>query len=186
VYRFARREDSDRHGRAGLDAVRSFRDLAALRTDTMKLLHIDSSILGEGSVSRQLTAKLVAAARARHGGVQVTYRDLVAHPVGHLTSAHLAAAQGATVDSAALRQDVKTGQSDLEAFLAADVVVVGTPMYNFGVPGVRRIGALPAGRLCSWGRVKPRQPTDPLARRRSRCQPKRPGRTVVSSLAPPR
>jgi FMN-dependent NADH-azoreductase len=100
----------------------------------MKLLHIDSSILGEGSVSRQLTAKLVAAARAKHGSVQVTYRDLVAQPVGHLTGAHLAAAQGATVDSAALQQDVKTGQSDLETFLAADVIVVGAPMYNFGVP----------------------------------------------------
>ena len=100
----------------------------------MKLLHIDSSILGEGSVSRQLTAKLVAAARAKHGGVQVTYRDLVAQPVGHLTGAHLAAAQGASVESAALQQDVKAGQNDLETFLAADVIVVGAPMYNFGVP----------------------------------------------------
>ena len=100
----------------------------------MKLLHIDSSILGEGSVTRQLTAKLVAAARTRHDGVHVTYRDLVAQPVGHLTGAHLAAAQGATVGSAALQQDVKTGQSDLETFLAADVIVVGAPMYNFAVP----------------------------------------------------
>jgi len=61
----------------------------------MKLLHIDSSILGEGSVSRQLTAQLVAAARATHDDVQLTYRDLVAQPLGHLTGAHLAAAQSA-------------------------------------------------------------------------------------------
>jgi len=100
----------------------------------MKLLHIDSSILGEGSVSRQLTAKLVSAARASYGGVQVTYRDLVAQPVDHLTSAHLAAAQGAKPESATLEHDVQVGQSDLDAFLAADVIVVGAPMYNFGIP----------------------------------------------------
>ena len=100
----------------------------------MKLLHIDSSILGEGSVSRQLTARLVAAARARHDDVQVTYRDLAAQPVGHLTGAHLAAAQGARLDSPALKQDVEAGQSDLKAFLAADVIVVGAPMYNFSIP----------------------------------------------------
>ena len=100
----------------------------------MKLLHIDSSILGEGSVSRQLTARLVSAARAMHGGAQVTYRDLVAQPVGHLTGAHLAAAQGAKPESPTLQQDVEAGQSDLDAFLAADVIVVGAPMYNFGIP----------------------------------------------------
>jgi FMN-dependent NADH-azoreductase len=100
----------------------------------MKLLHIDSSILGEGSVSRQLTARLVSAARARHGGVEVTYRDLVAQPVGHLTGAHLAAAQGAKPESPTLQQDVQAGQSDLDTFLAADVIVVGAPMYNFGIP----------------------------------------------------
>jgi FMN-dependent NADH-azoreductase len=99
----------------------------------MKLLHIDSSILGEGSVSRQLTAKLVSAARARHRDLQVTYRDLVAQPVGHLTGAHLAVAQGAKAESSALQQDVSAGLNDLEAFLAAEVVVVGAPMYNFGI-----------------------------------------------------
>src|SRR6478609_1665068 len=100
----------------------------------MKLLHIDSSILGAGSVSRQLTGKLVSAARAKHDDVAVTYRDLVAQPVGHLTGAHLAAAQGATPESPALQRDVEAGQGDLKAFLAADVIVVGAPMYNFGIP----------------------------------------------------
>ena len=101
--------------------------------DTMKLLHIDSSILGEGSVSRQLTSRLVAAARARHRDVQVTYRDLVAQPVGHLTGLHLAAAQGVKPESSALQQDVDAGAADLESFLAADVVIVGAPMYNFTI-----------------------------------------------------
>ena len=99
----------------------------------MKLLHIDSSILGEGSVSRQLTAKLVSAARSKHRDVQVTYRDLVAQPVGHLTGAHLAVAQGAKSESSALQEDVIAGLNDLETFIAADVVVVGAPMYNHGI-----------------------------------------------------
>ncbi len=105
-----------------------------MQINAMKLLHIDSSILGEGSVSRQLTAKLVSAARSRHRDVQVTYRDLVAQPVGHLTGAHLAAAQGAKAESSALQEDVGVGLNDLETFIAADVVVVGAPMYNHGIP----------------------------------------------------
>jgi FMN-dependent NADH-azoreductase len=107
--------------------------LPLLPINAMKLLHIDSSILGAGSVSRQLTAKLVSAARSKHRDLQVTYRDLVAQPVGHLTGAHLAAAQGAKPESSALQQDVSAGLNDLDAFLAADVVVLGAPMYNLSI-----------------------------------------------------
>ncbi|HWA81175.1 MAG TPA: FMN-dependent NADH-azoreductase [Acetobacteraceae bacterium] len=100
----------------------------------MNILHIDSSILGAGSVSRVLSAEIVAALRARHPAARVTYRDLGAAPVGHLSGAHLAAAQGAVPEAAALREDLAAGQAALEEFLAADIVVVGAPMYNFGVP----------------------------------------------------
>jgi FMN-dependent NADH-azoreductase len=99
----------------------------------MKLLHVDSSILGRGSVSRDLSAHVVATFRSRHPGLTVTRLDLVATPIGHLTAAHLAAAQGAPVDEA-LKSDVAIGQAALEAFLAADIVVIGAPMYNLGVP----------------------------------------------------
>lgn len=101
---------------------------------TMKLLHVDSSILGEGSVSRQLSADIVAAERRRHPGLTVTYRDLAADPVGHLSGAHLAARAGSAVDAPALLHDVSSGQAALDEFLAADIVVVGAPMYNFGIP----------------------------------------------------
>jgi FMN-dependent NADH-azoreductase len=99
----------------------------------MKLLHVDSSILGANSVSRILSAEIVAAERRRDPGLQVTYRDLGADPVGHLSSAHLAAAQGASPEAADLQRDLASGQAALEEFLAADIVVVGAPMYNFGV-----------------------------------------------------
>ncbi len=99
----------------------------------MKLLHIDSSILGQGSVSRDLSADVVATFQRRHPGLSVARLDLAATPIGHLTGAHLAAAQGAPVDDS-VKSDVALGQTALEEFLAADIVVVGVPMYNLGVP----------------------------------------------------
>ncbi|QIY43361.1 FMN-dependent NADH-azoreductase [Burkholderia cenocepacia] len=98
----------------------------------MKLLHIDSSILGQGSVSRELSAEIVARFRARDPGLTVTHLDLAATPIGHLTAGHLAAAQGAPADDA-LKADVEIGRRALEEFLAADIVVIGAPMYNFGI-----------------------------------------------------
>lgn len=100
----------------------------------MKLLHVDSSILGPGSVSRQLSAEIVAAEQRLHPGLQVVYRDLAIDPVGHLSAAHLAAAQGAAPEAADVRQDVAAGRSALDEFLSADIVVVGAPMYNFAIP----------------------------------------------------
>ncbi|MGH8201576.1 MAG: FMN-dependent NADH-azoreductase [Steroidobacteraceae bacterium] len=99
----------------------------------MKLLHVDASILGEGSVSRQLSAAIVARLREAHPDIEVTYYDLGAQPIGHLTGAHLAARQGTVADTASLRHDVARGQQALEDFLAADIVVAGAPMYNFSV-----------------------------------------------------
>lgn len=101
----------------------------------MKLLHIDSGILGDHSVSRRLSAAVVADLKARHPGLAVTYRDLVSEPIAHLTGAHLAAgpADPAQIEPG-MRKDLADGAAALEAFLAADIVVVGTPMYNFSIP----------------------------------------------------
>jgi FMN-dependent NADH-azoreductase len=100
----------------------------------MKLLHVDSSILGPGSVSRTLSAEIARAQSALHPGLEVSYRDLVAAPLGHLSGAHLAAAQGAVPADAVIERDTALGEAMLEEFLAADIVVVGAPMYNFSVP----------------------------------------------------
>ena len=99
----------------------------------MKLLHVDASILGQNSVSRQLSAAIVQRQREAHPGIEVRYTDLGAEPIGHLTGAHLAAAQGATPESPSLLEDLARGGRALEDFLAADIVVVGAPMYNFSV-----------------------------------------------------
>ena len=100
----------------------------------MKLLHIDSSVLGPHSVSRKVSAAIVDRLRQATPGLQIVYRDLSATPLSHLTGSHLAAAQGAVAPDAALQQELAAGQAVLEEFLAADIVVLGAPMYNFTIP----------------------------------------------------
>jgi FMN-dependent NADH-azoreductase len=99
----------------------------------MKLLHIDSSVLGPHSVSRQVSAAIVDRLAKSTPGLAITYRDVATAPLGHLSSSHLAAAQGAAPD-AALQPDLAAGQAVLEEFLAADIIVIGAPMYNFSIP----------------------------------------------------
>jgi FMN-dependent NADH-azoreductase len=88
----------------------------------MKLLHIDSSALGGYSVSRQLTADIVAELKRATPDANVHYHDLAAQPLPHWTPV------ADTSDPAAV-----LGIEMLEEFLAADVVVIGAPMYNFAI-----------------------------------------------------
>ncbi|MDE2155563.1 MAG: FMN-dependent NADH-azoreductase [Xanthomonadaceae bacterium] len=88
----------------------------------MKLLHIDSSALGSHSVSRQLTAGIVAELKQHAPSISVSYRDLAAEPLPHWTPV-----AGAADPAAVL------GNRMLEEFLAADTIVIGAPMYNFGI-----------------------------------------------------
>jgi FMN-dependent NADH-azoreductase len=99
----------------------------------MKLLHIDSSVLGPHSVSRQVSAAIVDRLHKADPGLDITYRDLGSTPLSHLSGSHLAAAQGATPE-ATLLSDLSAGQAALDEFLAADIVVLGAPMYNFTIP----------------------------------------------------
>jgi FMN-dependent NADH-azoreductase len=101
--------------------------------NAMKLLHIDSSVLGPHSVSRQVSAAIVDRLRKATPGLEIVYRDLATTPLAHLSGPHLAAAQGAAPD-AALQPDLAAGQAVLDEFLAADTVVLGAPMYNFTIP----------------------------------------------------
>ena len=100
----------------------------------MKLLHIDSGILGTASVSRQLSAEAVAEWRARHPNTEVVYRDLVAQPLSHLAGDQLFAA-GADPSQRSAEMNAILSESDkvLQEFLDADVVVIGAPMNNFGI-----------------------------------------------------
>jgi FMN-dependent NADH-azoreductase len=99
----------------------------------MNLLHIDASVLGDHSVSRQVSAAVVARLRAADPSLEVTYRDLAADPIPHLSGLHFAARMGAAVPTQ-IQQEHLAGEAALEEFLAADIVVIGAPMYNFTLP----------------------------------------------------
>ena len=92
----------------------------------MKLLHLDSSILGDNSASRAMSAAIVARWRREVPGLEVAHRDLAGeHALPHLDGASLAKADPAEAARSARA---------LDEFLAADVIVLGVPMYNFGIP----------------------------------------------------
>src|SRR5579863_3508772 len=99
----------------------------------MKLLHIDSSVLGPHSVSRRVSAAIVDRLRQATPRLEIIHRDLGLTPLSHLSGSHLAAAQGGAAD-AAVQEDLATDQAMLNEFLAADIVVLGAPMYNFTIP----------------------------------------------------
>ena len=101
----------------------------------MKLLHIDSGILGTASVSRQLSGNAVAEWRLQHPNTEVVYRDLVAQPLTHLAGEQLfAAAADPGQQSPEMQAILAESEKALQEFLDADIVVIGAPMYNFGVP----------------------------------------------------
>jgi FMN-dependent NADH-azoreductase len=100
----------------------------------MQLLHLDSSVLGGASVSRQLSAELVARHRALHPGIQVVSRDLAADPALHLSGAHMAAFQGAATEDATITADLVKGNAYMDELFASDILVIGAPMYNLSIP----------------------------------------------------
>ena len=100
----------------------------------MKLLRIDSSITGANSASRQLSAALVAALKAAIPGLEVIRRDLDANPIPHLDSKRLPTVRPANAPEGAVGIVDEGGSDVLDEFLAADILVIGAPMYNFGIP----------------------------------------------------
>jgi FMN-dependent NADH-azoreductase len=100
----------------------------------MKLLHIDASITGESSASRRLSAAVVAAFTRALPGLEIIRRDLDAEPIPHLDSRRLPTVRPANAPEGAAGVPDPEGAKALEEFLAADIIVIGAPMYNFAVP----------------------------------------------------
>jgi FMN-dependent NADH-azoreductase len=106
----------------------------------MKLLHIDASITAGLSASRKLSAAVAQRLRHTIPDLEVTYRDLNAQVLPHLslsnlpTSHPMAAAMAGAMDTAEVKDAMSASQAILDEFLAADIVVIGAPMYNFTVP----------------------------------------------------
>jgi FMN-dependent NADH-azoreductase len=99
------------------------------------LLHIDSSPRGERSHSRRLSREFVEAWKQTHPTDTVTYRDVGRQPVPHVDEAWIAAAYTPEEERTPELWEA-IGESDrlIDELIAADIVVVGVPMYNFSVP----------------------------------------------------
>lgn len=102
----------------------------------MKLLHVDSSPLGDASVSRLLTASIVEAWRKAVPGLEVAVRDVAADAPDHLTGELMQVVKFRDLEGLndRQRQELALTDSLVDEFLAADVVVIGAPMYNFSIP----------------------------------------------------
>jgi FMN-dependent NADH-azoreductase len=101
----------------------------------MNILQIKSSILGGGSQSSRLADEFVATLREQHPETRLVQRDLAAEPVPHLDGAR-AGAFFAKPEERTPEQLAVIAYSDalIDELRRADVLVLGLPMYNFGVP----------------------------------------------------
>ncbi|MGJ7544188.1 FMN-dependent NADH-azoreductase [Variovorax sp. LT1R16] len=101
----------------------------------MKLLQVDASVLGANSVSRQLTADIVAEWRRVHPDTTVDYLDLAVDAPNHFDANALGIKLGLqTEPSEAQKRENAVSEKLVSQFLAADVIVVGAPLYNFSIP----------------------------------------------------
>ncbi|MBS0253521.1 MAG: NAD(P)H-dependent oxidoreductase [Proteobacteria bacterium] len=100
----------------------------------MKLLHVDASILGDHSTSRQLSAAIIKRLTTVNPAAEVIRYDLAAEPIGHLTGAEFHAFRGMEPQDQAAKENATRNAMALDDFFAANVIVIGAPMYNFSLP----------------------------------------------------
>ncbi|MBW4659327.1 MAG: FMN-dependent NADH-azoreductase [Drouetiella hepatica Uher 2000/2452] len=101
------------------------------------LLHIDSSPRGERSHSRRMTREFVEQWQQAHPSDTVTYRDLGHSPVPYVDELWIAAAfTSPEQHTPELREAIRLSDRLVDEFLAADIYIIGVPMYNFSVPGI--------------------------------------------------
>ena len=100
----------------------------------MKILHLDSSVTGEKSVSRALSAAAAEQLKKTNPDAEYLYRDLVKNTLRHYTA--VLRLYGDNVEQVTDQQkaELATGKEILDEFLSADVVLIGAPMYNFSIP----------------------------------------------------
>jgi FMN-dependent NADH-azoreductase len=106
---------------------------SSVEEDMTNILIVDSAATGDASVSRRLTGELEAILRGR-GPVRIVRRDVGAQPVPHLTAETTPAIRGAEAATEAAREAIALSDALIAELKAADLVVIGAPMYNFGMP----------------------------------------------------
>jgi FMN-dependent NADH-azoreductase len=98
------------------------------------ILIIDSAATGESSVSRRLTRAAAETLAARDPGAQIVLRDVGTNPVPHLNAETVPAIRAGIVETEAAREALALSDAMVDELKAADLIVIGAPMYNFGMP----------------------------------------------------
>ena len=99
-----------------------------------KVLIIDSAATGAASVSRKLTSEFADRLRRHQPAVRITRRDVGTAPIPHLTEATVGAIRGAAADTDEARAALALSDQLIAELKEADLIVIGAPMYNFGMP----------------------------------------------------
>ena len=99
-----------------------------------RLLIVDSAATGGQSVSRKLTAELVESLAEREPALAVVRRDIGAEPVPHLTEESVFAIRSGEAKTDAERATLALSDTLIAEIRDADLIVIGAPMYNFGIP----------------------------------------------------
>jgi FMN-dependent NADH-azoreductase len=99
------------------------------------ILQINASINGGASQSTRLADEFVARLRAQHPGAELIVRDLAREPVPHLDAERFGAFLAPVEKQTAKQKDIlQYSNALIEELKRADVIVLGLPMYNFGIP----------------------------------------------------
>ncbi|HLI76073.1 MAG TPA: NAD(P)H-dependent oxidoreductase [Acidobacteriaceae bacterium] len=99
----------------------------------MKILHLDSSVTGEKSVSRPLSQAAAEKLKAANPGAEYVYRDLVKNTLRHYTAVLRTFGDDLSQVTDQQKAEMETGKEILEEFLSSDLILIGCPMYNFGI-----------------------------------------------------
>lgn len=98
------------------------------------VLVLNSSASGPDSVSRQLVRETVDQLRARNPSLGVVEHDLDANPIPHLNAETTAALRAGQTATAAQLEAGRLSDTLIAELKAAETIVIGAPMYNFGIP----------------------------------------------------
>ena len=112
-----------------MKVIKSFRK----GTHMTKALIINSAATGEASVSARLTSEFASRLKQRDPAAVITTRDVGAEPLPHLTAATVGAIRGAA-NTEAERDTLALSDALIAELKGADLIVIGAPMYNFGIP----------------------------------------------------
>ena len=101
----------------------------------MNILHIDSSPRGERSHSRQLTLAFVQELKKAQPNASITYHDLGHDPVPAIDETWIGAAfSDPATHTPEMQSAIAVSEQLIEELFAADIIVMGAPMYNFSIP----------------------------------------------------